>query len=465
MSFDSGSYLLFFPAVLVLHRLCPRRGRWAVLLAASLCFYASWNIPLTGLLLAQAGAAWLAGLALGRWESPALRRLVLWLALALCLGLLGYFKYFNFLAGSVAALLGGAWEAWDIILPVGCSFYTFQAASYVIDVYRGRLEPERHPGYFTLYIAFFPQLVAGPIERANDLLPQLKAARQADSRDTEAGLRLLLSGFFRKVVIADFCGTFVTAVYAASDPDGSAVFAATLLFAVQICCDFAGYSEIAAGSARLLGVKLMRNFDRPYLSGSFREFWRRWHISLGRWFADYVYIPLGGSQKGLPRQLLAALAVFTLSGLWHGAQWHFVVWGLLHGALFAAELLLNRTGIGPARSRGGRMVSTAFTSAAVSLCWIFFRAESLGHAGLLLGRLFSPWNPPAGLACLGLTPMDGVRLALILALLPGLERLGWGGKGERPAPMTCVYLFLAIAAAWLIRLNSGGAGMFIYFQF
>ncbi len=463
MSFDSGAFLIFLPIVVLLHQLCPRRGRWAVLLAASLFFYASWSVPLTGLLLAEAGAAWLAGLALARWRRPILRQLALGLALAVCFGLLGYFKYFNFLAASVSALLGGTWDAWDIILPVGCSFYTFQAVSYVIDVCRGRLVAERHPGYLTLYLAFFPQLVAGPIERAGDLLPQLRAERRLGREDAEAGLRLVLSGFFRKVVIADFCGRFVTAVYSAPAPDGSAVFLATLLFAVQIYCDFAGYSEIAAGSARLLGVRLLRNFHRPYLARGFRDFWRRWHVSLGRWFTDYVYIPLGGSRKGLGRQLLAVFAVFALSGLWHGAEWSFAVWGLLHGLLFAGELLARRAGIGPARSRAGKGLELALTFAAVSLCWIFFRADSLGHAALLLGRLFSPWDLPAGLACLGLTAMDAVRLALTLTLLPAVDRLGWGE--ERPQDMTLVYFLLSVAAAWLIRLDGGGAGTFIYFQF
>lgn len=463
MSFDSGTYLLFLPAAVLLHRLCPHRGRWAVLLLASLFFYASWSLPLTGLLLAEAGVVWLAGLALARWRRPALRRLALGLALAVCFGLLGYFKYFNFLAGSVSALLGGTWDAWNIILPVGCSFYTFQAVSYAIDVYRGRLEPERHPGYLTLYLAFFPQLVAGPIERAGDLLPQLRSERRVGVGDVEAGLRLLLSGFFRKVVIADFCGKFVTAAYSAPDPDGSAVFLATLLFAVQIYCDFAGYSEIAAGSARLLGVRLMRNFDRPYLARGFRDFWRRWHVSLGRWFTDYVYVPLGGSRKGLERQLLAVFIVFALSGLWHGAEWSFVVWGLFHGALFAGELLARRAGLGSVRTKAGQGLSIVLTFAAVSFGWIFFRADSLGHAGMLLGRLFSPWDGAAGLACLGLTVMDGVRLALTLALLPAVNRLGWGE--DRPREMTLVYFFLAIAVSWLIRLDSGGAGTFIYFQF
>ena len=463
MSFDSADYLVFLPLVFALHWLCPAKGRWAVLLAASCFFYMSWNVPLTLLLLTVVGASWLAGLALARATRPAARRLILALALGVCLGLLGYFKYFNFLAQALSTLLGGTWDPWDIILPMGCSFYTFQAVSYVIDVYRGDLAVERHFGYYALYISFFPQLVAGPIERAGDLLPQLRGERRLARADLRQGLRLLLSGFFRKVVIADFCGRFVTAVYTAPSPDGSAVLAGTLLFALQIYCDFSGYSEIAAGSARLLGVRLMRNFDRPYLSGGLREFWRRWHISLSRWFTDYLYIPLGGSRRGFGRQLGATLAVFAASGLWHGANWTFVVWGLLHGGYLALELLGKRAGLGPPRTRAGRAVRWALTFAAVSFAWIFFRADSLGHAAMLIGRLFSPWDLQAGLACLGAGSTDGLRLALILALSPAVYRLSQ--EEERTADMTYVYVFLSIAIAWLIRLGQGGANTFIYFQF
>ena len=463
MSFDSAAYLAFLPLVCAAHRLFPARGRWVVLLAASCLFYMSWNVPLTLLLLAAAGSSWLAGLALARTARPGLRRLILALALGLCLGLLGYFKYFNFLAQALSGLLGRAWNPWDVILPVGCSFYTFQALSYVIDVYRGNLPAERHFGYYALYICFFPQLVAGPIERAGDLLPQLRQARRPGRSDLRQGLRLLLSGFFRKVVIADFCGRFVDVVYAAERPDGSAVLAGTLLFALQIYCDFSGYSEIAAGSARLLGVRLMRNFDRPYLSRSLREFWRRWHISLSRWFTDYLYIPLGGSRRGLGRQLAATLAVFAVSGLWHGADWAFVVWGLLHGGYLALELLGARAGLGPSRTRAGRTARRALTFAAVSFAWIFFRADSLGHAAALIRRLFTPWDLGAGLACLGAGPLDGLRLALILALTPALHRLS--REEETVGDMTCVYCFLSTAIAWLIRLGQSGAGTFIYFQF
>nr|MCR5664917.1 MBOAT family protein [Oscillospiraceae bacterium] len=224
MSFDSLSYLLFLPAVFLLHRLCPARGRWIVLLSASLFFYASWNRPLTLLLLSVIAVSYLAGLGLAKTKKQDVRRLILALTLSFCLGLLLYFKYFHFLAGTLAVLLGQSWKLWNVILPIGVSFYTFQALSYVIDVYRDPARVERHIGYYALYVSFFPQLVAGPIERAERLLPQLRAGGQGSAEDLRAGLRLLLVGYFRKLVIADCCAPFVTAVYAAEAPDGSAVF-------------------------------------------------------------------------------------------------------------------------------------------------------------------------------------------------------------------------------------------------
>ena len=460
MSFDSLSYLLFLPAVFLLHRLCPARRRWIVLLGASLFFYASWNRPLTLLLLSVIAASYLAGLCLAKTEKQSARRLILALTLSLCLGLLLYFKYFRFLAAALAALLGQSWKLRDVILPIGVSFYTFQAMSYVIDVYRDPARVERHIGYYALYVSFFPQLVAGPIERAERLLPQLRAGGQGSAEDLRAGLRLLLVGYFRKLVIADCCAPFVTAVYAAEAPDGSAVFLGTLLFSLQIYNDFAGYSEIARGSARLFGVSLMQNFDRPYLALGFRDFWLRWHISLSRWFRDYLYIPLGGSRAGLLRQLGATLLVFALSGLWHGANWTFLVWGLFHGAALCLELMLLRSSCEKPWQKALGVLLTYF---AVSFAWIFFRAVSLPHAFALIARLFSRWNLSEGLALLGITAADGLWLGF--ALLSGelLHRLSQGN--ERPRDMTLIFLLLCVALAWLIRLAQGGENAFIYFQF
>ena len=469
MSFDSLAYLVFLPAVTLLHWLCPQRFRWVVLLLASLVFYACWSLPLTGLLLAVIAVSYLAGRLLASPRAKAARKGILAAALAVCLGLLAWFKYFRFLAEGLMALSGLLghplrWQLWDVLLPVGISFYTFQAMSYVIDVYRDPARVERHPGYYALYISFFPQLVAGPIERADRLLPQLRAERRPERTELEMGLRLLLSGYFRKLVLADLCGGFVTRAYSAGQPDGSAVFLGTLLFSLQIYNDFAGYSEIAQGSARLLGIRLMPNFDRPYLACGFRDFWRRWHISLTRWFTDYVYIPLGGNRRGLARQLWATLLVFALSGLWHGADWSFLVWGLLHGAALSVETLWERRSGRRERSGPGRWAAMALTFLAVSFAWIFFRAGSLGQAAFLIGRLFSPWDLRAGLALLAMGPAE------LLWLLLGLSQLGLLAKlsretEARPRDLTWVYLLLSIGLAWLIRLQQNGANAFIYCQF
>lgn len=461
MSFDSLQYLIFLPVVALVYRITPGRWRWLPLLAASWYFYASWNAVLTGLIIGVTVVSWVTALLISRTGDRRVQRILLAADMAVCLGLLCYFKYFGFLAETLSAiveLLGGrGFDAWTVILPVGVSFYTFQAMSYVVDVYRGDLAAERHFGYFALYVAFFPQLVAGPIERATALLPQVRAHRDPTAEDVRMGLRLLATGFFRKVVAADFAARFVDRIYALDAPDGLAVLAGTLLFALQIYCDFSGYSEIAAGSARFMGVRLMRNFDQPYLSASIREFWRRWHISLSTWFTDYVYIPLGGNRYGRTRQVVATLTVFMLSGLWHGAAWTFVVWGLFHGLMMTVDILLR------SRLPKGRALMTACTFAAVTLTWIFFRAESLPHAGMLLRSLFSIWNIPLAVAQIGMTVLDALQLAGILLVFPLLHRVS-----EEKCSVPDVWLALltlAVGFSWLMRLESGVTSAFIYFQF
>ncbi len=467
MSFDSLRYLLFLPAVVLLHWLTPSRFRWMTLLAASYVFYASWNAALSLLILFVTGCSWVAGLLLEKTESPRLRRLLLTGALAVCLGLLAYFKYFNLLGQTAAALLGGEWRFMDIVLPVGVSFYTFQALSYVMDVYRRKMRAERHFGYYALYISFFPQLVAGPIERADNLLGQLRKERRFERSDFSAGLRLLVSGYFRKIMVADLAAPFVNAVFAAERPDGSAVLAAVLLFGIQIYCDFSGYSEIAMGSARLLGIHLMRNFDRPYGAANIRDFWRRWHISLTRWFTDYVYIPLGGSKKGLARQLFATTVVFALCGLWHGAAWSYVLWGLLHACFLNLYILRKRRF--PALPSG--LWEHALTYCAVTFSWLFFRAGNTGRALLLAGRLFSVWDVSSGVQLLMSAGQRGASPVLLLLLLAGgllmLRRLPMLAADEKPPVPVAAWagLLLAIVIAALIRMDSGTASAFIYFQF
>ena len=457
MSFDSAEYLIFLPLTVCAHWLCPRQWRWAVLLTASYLFYAWYDIRLSALILGITAVSYAAALGM---ERTVRRRGWLILTVAVCLGVLGFFKYFNFLGRFAAALTGGIWKTWDIVLPVGISFYTFQAMSYVIDVYRRKLAPERHFGYYALYLSFFPQLVAGPIERAERLLPQLRAGRVFSLNDLRAGCRLLLNGFFRKLVIADLCAPFVQRAYSAACPAGFAVFAGTILFALQIYCDFSGYSLIAAGSARLLGVRLMKNFDRPYLAVSLRDFWRRWHISLTNWFTDYVYVPLGGSRRGPLRQAAATMAVFVCSGLWHGANGTFLLWGAVHGLLLTTENLLK---LREPRSAAEKWLRRTITFVLVCIAWIFFRADSISSAVSMLTALVSPWRASAGISAMGITLTDVLTIGAATAALPLVDRFGDGDS--KTGDFTWVWLLAAIAWAWLIRLEAGGGNTFIYFQF
>ncbi|MBQ8137451.1 MAG: MBOAT family protein [Clostridia bacterium] len=313
MSFDTPLFAVFLTATILFYRFCPKRFRWALLLAASIFFYACWSPPLTLVILGVIVLSFISAKMIANSKTSTAKKGWLIVAITGCLGLLFWFKYFNFLMTEIWALFHQSWTNLNILLPVGCSFYTFQALSYVIDVYRGKQPAVSHFGRFSLFICFFPQLVAGPIERTEDLLPQLEIMPDANQGDVRSGFMLLLSGFFRKIVIADTAAAAVNRIFAANAPDGSAVLLGLILFSFQIYCDFAGYSEIAQGSARLMGIHLKRNFDQPYLSRTVRSFWRRWHISLSDWFTDYVYIPLGGNRKGKKRQILATLAVFALS--------------------------------------------------------------------------------------------------------------------------------------------------------
>ena len=343
-----------------------------------------------------------------------------------------------------------------LLLPVGISFYTFQNLSYVIDAYRG-MQPERQFGYYALFVAYFPQLVAGPIERPQNLLPQLHAARDPTAEDYRAGAQLLLRGYCKKLILADFAARFVDPVYAApGQAAGPAVVAATVLFALQIYGDFSGYSDIARGAARLMGVRLMQNFDAPYTAASIREFWRRWHISLTSWLTDYLYIPLGGSRCGKLRHCVNILAVFLASGLWHGANWTFVVWGGLHGAALVAETLL------PARLRLPRRLGQGLTFAFVCFAWIFFRADTVGQALQLIAALPTGWLTPPDL---GLTWPDLLQLALGVLLLVRLRRWPAPVTHPRRAAVAGFFLTAAAALAWLSLLAAGAGNAFIYFQF
>ncbi len=461
MNFNTLEFLLFLPAVLALHWALPHRLRWALLLASSWLFYFWWE-PMAGLLLvAVTAATWLCGLGAAREKPPAVRRACLAMALGACLGCLGVFKYAGFFAGLIH---GG--PAWRLLLPVGISFYTFQALSYVLDVYRGRTAPEGHFGYYALFISFFPQLVAGPIERSGRLLPQLRRERTLSREQLSAGGWLLLTGYFKKAAIADGLAPLVDAVYAApGQAGGPEIIAATALFGLQIYCDFSGYSDIARGAAGLLGVELMENFQAPYAARSIREFWRRWHISLTAWFTDYVYIPLGGSRRGLPRRCFNIMAVFLLSGLWHGADWTFVAWGGIHGIYQVCGVLAaRRTGGRTPQGLGTGLLRCAATFSLVTFAWLFFRAQSMADAWLLLSRLGTGWGAAQGPLLSMARQLPFVLPAL--ACLHLLHRL----PSRPPAPLgprvlTVSALLLCIALGWWTSLSGGGGNAFIYFQF
>ncbi|MDR1324440.1 MAG: MBOAT family protein [Treponema sp.] len=399
MNFNSWQFLLFFPVVTVLYWVLEARGhsaslatlvKQAFLLMVSLFFYACWNPAYLALIVFSVLITWVSGCCM---EGKALRykRLILAGSLTLNLAVLFFFKYYNFFADSLSLVSGGAvLPSFNVLLPVGISFYTFQALGYSIDVYRGTVQAERNLITYALFVTFFPQLVAGPIERTGNLLPQFKADHGFDYDRVTSGLKLAAWGMFKKIVVADRVALYVNAVYGEPTVYPAASLAlATFFFAFQIYCDFSGYSDIAMGCARVLGFKLMSNFRQPYFAHSIADFWRRWHISLSSWLRDYIYIPLGGNRRGIPRQAFNLLITFLLSGLWHGAAWHFVAWGALHGVFQLAGRATNgvrsriwRT-LGIANSLLIRAVAVCVTFALVCVAWVFFRANTIGDALLI----------------------------------------------------------------------------------
>ena len=495
MSFNSLSYLLFLPVVLLLYWALPHKCRWVLLLLASYYFYMCWSAKLIFLILTTTLVSYVSGLCMEKTRSRKVRKFFFILTLCVDLGLLVYFKYAEFLLESFISLVNifGAnlsSVSLEILLPVGISFYTFQTLSYVIDVYRGKIRAERHIGYFALFVSYFPQLVAGPIERPDVLIPQLKQEHILSGEDFKAGIRLLVSGFIRKCVIADLCGIYVDTVYAdLGSMNSLAIFLGSALFIFQIYNDFAGYSEIAMGSARLMGVKLTKNFNEPLRSKSNTEFFRRWHITLNKWFTDYVYIPLGGNRKGKIRRMLNTMIVFSLCGLWHGANWTYVLWGVASGAMVCIEGLLRKPALNIcARLKinpEGKILS--FVRWALFMCWIFlggilFRSQSIAEIGTAFYRLFTEAGIgisylSAAVSMMGLDAESLYLLLLVLfvmALLPGLTRerpakpVLLGKDGEAGTVRTAgalVFGAVCVALCWLLLLSVTDASAFQYFQF
>ncbi|MBQ9745272.1 MAG: MBOAT family protein, partial [Clostridia bacterium] len=388
---------------------------------------------------------------------------------------------YNFLAETLGWAIkefgGGTYDfTLDLVLPVGISFYTFQTLSYVIDVYRGEEKAERNFATFCLYVTFFPQLVAGPIERPGNLLPQLREKNKLTSENARIGLSKMAVGFFKKIVVADLLAEFVNAVYNdAANATGPALVVATVFFGFQIYCDFSGYTDIAIGCARVMGINLMKNFDRPYKARSIKEFWARWHISLSTWFKDYLYFPLGGSRCSKPRHMFNLFMVFFVSGLWHGANWTFVLWGLLH----ALYRIVGELTAKPRKNLYAKMhINTeAFwfvalqkltTFVFVCFAWIFFRANNLSDAWVLLTSLGAGWGDiGASLTSMGLNLAAAIIAVLSLIIMTELDVLTEKNEAEGAifSKNSIVWAVWAVALAWLMLLSVGGASTFIYFQF
>jgi len=458
------------------------------LLLASYYFYMAWQPAYALLILFTTAVSYGTALLMAREKRQEHRRWYLLGALVVCLGILGIFKYFNFFSTSlqsVSAFLGVSWDSpfLHLLLPIGVSFYTFQTLSYVIDVYRGVQVPERHFGIYALYVSFFPQLVAGPIERPGNLLPQFRERFSFEPGRVTDGLKLMLWGFFKKVVIADNLAVAVDTVY--GDPTrftGLPLIVATVFFAFQIYCDFSGYSDIAIGSAQVMGFKLVDNFNRPYAARSIADFWRRWHISLSSWFRDYVYIPLGGNRVPPLRHGLNVLIVFLLSGLWHGAAWTFVVWGGLHGVYLVVGNLTHSLRAQTASALGLTrfphilaLWQIACTFLLVSVSWVFFRAASFGDALYILSHFttdlwaqlthFSLLKEVLGNLSMSKTLFIGALLSIIfLEEMHRLQRHEGMRHMFRRQPVWLrwsVFYFLLFAVLFAGRWGS----QFIYFQF
>ncbi|HLA07491.1 MAG TPA: MBOAT family O-acyltransferase [Anaerolineales bacterium] len=508
MLFNSFHFLVFFPVVTGLYFLIPHRHRWALLLFASSYFYMAFIPKFILILLITITVDYFAGIGLEHMLGSK-KRWLLAASILANIGMLAFFKYFNFANDNLMALAG--FLGWnypihhlEIILPIGLSFHTFQSLSYTIEVYRGNQKAERHFGYLAVYVLFYPQLVAGPIERPQNILHQLHEQHTFEYQRITDGLKWMAWGMFKKVVIADRMALFVNPVY--DSPvgfEGPALALATVAFAIQIYCDFSGYSDIAFGSAQVMGIKLMKNFQHPYFAKSITEFWRRWHISLSTWFRDYVYIPLGGNRLGKWRMVLNLFVTFLISGLWHGADWTFVVWGGLHGVYVVLNGFTEPIWTRFRNSRLAKRFSFAFdgisilaTLGLVCFAWVFFRAASISDAIYIAGHLFRGWRDfgttayilfrnssrinSAGFIyslfdVIGLvsTQLRGAILLTFLAIVPLtiIEFIQFRGdflaRLNRLHPLMRFGLYLCLVVATLIlgTAYTGTQQAFIYFQF
>ncbi len=478
MLFNSISFAIFLPIVFILYWFVTNKNlkfQNILLLVSSYFFYACWDWRFLFLLIFSTVLDYFTGIKMSEAETRNKKRFWFWLSISVNLGFLGVFKYYNFFATSFAdavAQLGLYVNPWTlkVILPVGISFYTFHGLSYVIDIYNNKIKAEKNFIDYSVFVSFFPLLVAGPIERATHLLPQIKQKRIFDYTKAVDGLRQILWGLFKKIVIADNCAEYANTIFNnAADYSGSTLVMGALFFTFQIYCDFSGYSDIALGTARLFGIDLLRNFAFPYFSRDIAEFWRRWHISLSSWFRDYLYIPLGGSKGGTWMKVRNTFIIFLVSGFWHGANWTFIVWGLLNALYIMPSIIFNTNRNNLDIAAQGKYLpdakeffSIAITFTLTVFAWVFFRAESLQQgidyiAGIFSSSLFSiPEVKPPVI----------IILTVIFMLIEWLGReqqyaiANLGAKWKRPFRWAAYLVILE-----LIYLFAGSQQQFIYFEF
>lgn len=486
MLFNSFEFLLFFPIVTILFFVLPHRFRWSLLLTAS-CFFYMYFIPVYILILfGTIIIDYFAGIYLEKTVDPKKKKFYLVCSLIANIGVLAVFKYYNFFLDNIneASLAlfdkATALRYLGIALPIGLSFHTFQAMSYTFEVYYGRQKAEKHFGIYALYVMFYPQLVAGPIERPQNILHQFHEKKTFDYQRLSSGLRMMIWGLFKKVVIADNLAGFVNTAYTSpEDHTGMTLLLTSYFFAFQIYCDFSGYSDMAIGAARVMGYDLMENFRTPYIATSIKEFWSRWHISLSTWFRDYLYIPLGGNRTGKAKWMLNLFLVFLISGIWHGANWTYIVWGALHGIFLMIAIIkddvLERKGIKFSKNNKFINWSNVFiTFQLTSFAWIFFRANSIQDAFTIIEKIsrinFSLTSFLDSVSVLADNPKNFSRTLFIMLLMgifylidPFIDKVI---KGKILLPKAYMkYALYSFIVASILLFGFFGEVSFIYFQF
>jgi len=477
MLFNSLEFLLFFPVVTLIYFVLPHKAQWIWLLAMSYFFYMNWHAEYALLMVACTAVTFVCARVIAKVSEPKKRKAALWAGVIFNIGMLGYFKYTGFFLDIVQRgcdLLGlpVTTPKVSILLPVGISFYVFQALSYMIDVYKGRVKAEENLFKYALFVSFFPQLVAGPIERSNRLLRQVTAEHRFDWERTRQGLLIMLLGFFEKVVVADRACMYVDAVFGSwQAASGAQIALATFVFAVQDLCDFAGYSYIAIGAAKILGIELMTNFRQPYFAHSVQNFWARWHISLSTWFRDYIYFPLGAGRGGKFKQARNLMIVYTVSGLWHGAALKYVAWGMLNGALQVIEGLLPAPKNKPKFPKLDLLLHILWTDFLILITMLIFRASSMRAALGMLLRIPTAWNAPA--LATGFSGMQALCTGVCFLVLFAIELIHekrktlTGMTDKLPGYLRFVLYLLAVLAVIVFGVWGPGysAQAFIYFQF